>query len=108
MPVIIARIGVSIVIRGPCARRFGLIANHQAARTIARGPYSRRLQYATSASATSQTQSDAIRARGSKIASNSSGWSIHSPRPSWSSVQSIGTCWSFQKVSGEPARVIRA
>ncbi len=44
IPVIVARIGISIVTSGPWARRFGLRVNHHAARTIARGPYSRRLQ----------------------------------------------------------------
>ena len=69
MPVIVARIGISIVTSGPCASRFGLSANHHAASTIARGPYSRRLQYATRAKAASQIHSAVIRASGSSFAS---------------------------------------
>ena len=63
--VVQVRSGSSIVTSGPCASRFGLSAKSQAASTMARGPYSRRLQAAVNSRATIQTQSELIRASGS-------------------------------------------
>ena len=81
MPVIVARIGTSIVTSGPCASRFGLSANHHDASTIARGPYSRRLQKATRPNAASQIHRGRIRTSGSNWASYRRGSSIQAPCP---------------------------
>ena len=98
--------GISMVIRLPCARTFGLRAKIQAASRLALSPYRLLAQIAVTQRASTQIQRLAIRIRGRSVLWNSIGPSIRAWQPrAWSSHR-IGACWIFQKVSGEPSRVI--